>query len=125
MLKCFNGFNFQHILYKFKAETLPCFFRFPYPKWNSVFDQLQQVVDSDPPRLEAQVEGRDSAFTLDFVNFVNICLIKDEQQRPKYKSLLTEPFIKTSETETVNVAGYVEQVLDRYDKNDDVEMADL
>ena len=89
-----------------------------------MFDQLQQVVDSDPPRLEAQVDGRDSPFTLDFVNFVNKCLIKDEQQRPKYKSLLTEPFIKTSETETVNVAGYVEQVLDRYDKNDDVEMAD-
>ena len=78
-----------------------------------MFDQLQQVVDSDPPRLEAQVEGRDSAFTLDFVNFVNICLIKDEQQRPKYKSLLTTPFIKTSETETVDVATYVESVLDR------------
>ena len=100
--------------------------KFPYPKWNSVFDQLQQVVDSDPPRLEAQVEGRDSAFTLDFVNFVNICLIKDEQQRPKYKSLLTQPFIKTSEGDsTVDVAAYVEQVLDRFDKQDDVEMAEL
>jgi len=99
--------------------------RFPYPKWNSVFDQLQRVVDSDPPRLEAHVEGRDSAFTLDFVNFVNICLIKDEQQRPKYKSLLTQPFIKTSEAEAVDVAAYVEQVLDRLDKHDDVEMAEL
>ena len=52
-------------------------------------------------------------FSLDFVNFVNMCLIKDEQQRPKYKSLLTTPFIKTSETETVDVATYVESVLDR------------
>ena len=42
-----------------------------------------------------------------------MCLIKDEQQRPKYKSLLTTPFIKTSETETVDVATYVESVLDR------------
>jgi len=97
--------------------------RFPYPKWNSVFDQLQQVVDSDPPRLEAAVEGRtDGPFTLDFVNFVNICLIKDEQQRPKYRSLLTQPFIKTSESASVDVAQYVEQVLDRFDKFDDVEM---
>jgi len=98
--------------------------RFPYPKWNSVFDQLQQVVDSDPPRLSVTVSGREEPFSLDFVNFVNMCLIKDEQQRPKYKSLLTTPFIKTSETETVDVATYVESVLDRYDKSDDVEMAD-
>ena len=42
-----------------------------------------------------------------------MCLIKDEQQRPKYKSLLTTPFIKTSETETVDVTTYVESVLDR------------
>merc|ERR1719419_730188 len=54
--------------------------RFPYPKWNSVFDQLQQVVDSDPPRLSVTVSGREEPFSLDFVNFVNMCLIKDEQQ---------------------------------------------
>merc|ERR1712071_441743 len=25
--------------------------KFPYPHWNSVFDQLTQVVHGDPPRL--------------------------------------------------------------------------
>ena len=26
--------------------------KFPYPKWNSVFEQLTQVVHGDPPRLD-------------------------------------------------------------------------
>ena len=43
---------------------------FPYPKWNSVFEQLYQVVQGDPPRLDITENGND-AFTADFVNFVN------------------------------------------------------
>lgn len=42
---------------------------FPYPKWNSVFEQLYQVVQGDPPRLSPNVNG--NHFTMDFVNFVN------------------------------------------------------
>lgn len=40
--------------------------KFPYPKWNSVFDQLQQVVQGPPPQLKS--EGR---FSEDFVHFLN------------------------------------------------------
>jgi mitogen-activated protein kinase kinase 4 len=40
--------------------------RFPYPKWNSVFDQLTQVVQGPPPQLKS--EGR---FSEEFVNFLN------------------------------------------------------
>ncbi|VDP16730.1 unnamed protein product [Soboliphyme baturini] len=59
--------------------------QFPYPPWNSVFDQLQQVVHGDPPLLSP----KDYAFfSLDFIYFVNSCLIKDENQRPKYKQLM-------------------------------------
>lgn len=86
--------------------------RFPYPKWNSVFEQLQQVVHGDPPRLDPR-EKEMNRFTIDFVNFVNTCLIKDEQQRPKYTQLQKQPFIKKSESEQVDVAAYVCGVLDK------------
>jgi len=42
---------------------------FPYPKWNSVFEQLFQVVQGDPPRLSPNENG--NHFTTEFVNFVN------------------------------------------------------
>lgn len=42
---------------------------FPYPKWNTVFEQLNQVVKGDPPRLSPNEDG--ITFTMDFVRFVN------------------------------------------------------
>lgn len=43
--------------------------RFPYPKWNSVFDQLTQVVRGDPPQLSNSEERR---FSPKFIAFVNV-----------------------------------------------------
>lgn len=43
--------------------------RFPYPKWNSVFDQLTQVVKGDPPQLSNSEERE---FSPSFINFVNL-----------------------------------------------------
>ncbi|KAK3930449.1 Dual specificity mitogen-activated protein kinase kinase 4 [Frankliniella fusca] len=83
---------------------------FPYPKWNSVFEQLYQVVQGDAPQLAPVHNG--NHFTAEFVNFVNTCLIKEETQRPKYNRLLEHDFIKRSETERVDVAAYVCSVLD-------------
>ncbi|KAF3845941.1 hypothetical protein F7725_003019 [Dissostichus mawsoni] len=40
--------------------------RFPYPKWNSVFDQLTQVVRGDPPQLCNSEERR---FSPKFISF--------------------------------------------------------
>lgn len=40
---------------------------FPYPRWGSVFEQLQQVVQGDPPRLT----NKNNIFSNNFVNFVN------------------------------------------------------
>lgn len=82
--------------------------RFPYPKWNSVFDQLTQVVQGPPPQLKS--EGR---FSEEFVNFLNACLTKDEKQRPKYIKLVEHPFIKRHEELEVDVAGYVSNILDK------------
>jgi len=83
--------------------------QFPYPPWNSVFDQLQQVVHGDPPLL---TPNRHPYFSLEFINFVNHCLIKDEGQRPKYKQLLESKFVKKYEDAIVDVHGYVTRVLE-------------
>ncbi|XP_066598771.1 dual specificity mitogen-activated protein kinase kinase 4 isoform X2 [Prorops nasuta] len=88
---------------------------FPYPKWNSVFEQLYQVVQGDPPRLSPNRNG--NHFTLEFVNFVNTCLIKEETQRPKYNKLLEHPFIRRSEEATIDVAAYISGILDNMANN--------
>ncbi|KAM4691681.1 LOW QUALITY PROTEIN: dual specificity mitogen-activated protein kinase kinase 4 [Rhinophrynus dorsalis] len=84
--------------------------RFPYPKWNSVFDQLTQVVKGEPPQLSNSEERE---FSPSFINFVNLCLTKDESKRPKYKELLKHSFIMMYEERTVDVAGYVSKILDQ------------
>ncbi|XP_066291239.1 dual specificity mitogen-activated protein kinase kinase 4-like isoform X2 [Branchiostoma lanceolatum] len=83
--------------------------KFPYPKWNSVFDQLSQVVKGDPPQLNP----KEHTFSPDFINFVNICLTKDASQRPKYKELLKHMFIQRYETQDVDVASFVLEHLDQ------------
>ncbi|XP_063971956.1 dual specificity mitogen-activated protein kinase kinase 4 [Diachasmimorpha longicaudata] len=88
---------------------------FPYPKWNSVFEQLYQVVQGDPPRLSPN--GNGNHFTAEFVNFVNTCLIKEENQRPKYNKLLEHPFIRRSEESQVDVAAYIGGILDNMANN--------
>ena len=89
--------------------------KFPYPKWNSVFEQLTQVVHGDPPQLTN--DNNKNIFTIDFINFVNLCLMKDETVRPKYTKLLEHPFIVRSVEENVGVAGYVTFILDRMQGN--------
>ncbi|XP_008181332.1 dual specificity mitogen-activated protein kinase kinase 4 isoform X2 [Acyrthosiphon pisum] len=80
--------------------------RFPYPRWSSVFEQLCQVVQGDPPRLQAS-----NNFSPNFVNFVNTCLIKEENQRPKYNKLLEHIFIKRSDADSVDVASYISEIM--------------
>ncbi|KAI2658808.1 Dual specificity mitogen-activated protein kinase kinase 4 [Labeo rohita] len=101
--------------------------RFPYPKWNSVFDQLTQVVKGDPPQLSNSEERQ---FSPKFIQFVNLCLTKDESKRPKYRELLNcnsdlfpkhvfvllyflqkHPFILMYEERVVDVASYVCRIL--------------
>lgn len=84
---------------------------FPYPKWNSVFEQLHQVVEGDPPKL-SQNDEYGSRFSAEFVNFVNTCLIKEETQRPKYNKLLEHPFIKESDEAKLDISLYIRKILD-------------
>ncbi|XP_018022761.1 dual specificity mitogen-activated protein kinase kinase 4 isoform X2 [Hyalella azteca] len=84
---------------------------FPYPKWNSVFEQLTQVVQGDPPRLTNSENG--NTFTHEFVDFVNTCLIKEEGARPKYRMLLEHEFVVRWRNEASDVSEYVSDVLDK------------
>lgn len=78
--------------------------------------QLTQVVHGDPPQLTHN--NNSNSFTIEFINFVNLCLMKDESVRPKYTKLMEHPFIVSSEAETVDVAGYVTAILDRMQGNE-------
>ncbi|XP_033631134.1 dual specificity mitogen-activated protein kinase kinase 2-like [Asterias rubens] len=84
--------------------------KFPYPKWNSVFDQLAQVVKGPPPRL---FSSADLPFSKNFTDFVSQCVTKNEKERPKYKQLLEHPFIRKYEREHVDVAGYVSNIVEQ------------
>ncbi|CAG0896447.1 unnamed protein product [Cyprideis torosa] len=96
--------------------------KFPYPKWNSVFEQLHQVVNRDPPQLTN--EGRDGfePFSEDYLEFVNTCLIKDTKKRPKYSQLLSHRFIRkhsafTREANQREVAEWIAPILSQYREN--------
>ena len=52
--------------------------QFPYPRWNSVFEQLTQVVSGDPPRLASCDNG--NTFTAEFVDFVNTWSVTGETE---------------------------------------------
>nr|CAI5818145.1 unnamed protein product [Callosobruchus analis] len=88
---------------------------FPYKRWSSVFDQLDEVVNGEPPRLTTNHNA--NSFTAEFVHFVNTCLIKQETQRPKYKQLLQDPFILRAQKEEVDVASYVTEIMDEMANN--------
>uniref|UniRef100_A0A7E4V5V1 mitogen-activated protein kinase kinase n=1 Tax=Panagrellus redivivus TaxID=6233 RepID=A0A7E4V5V1_PANRE len=64
-----------------------CLGRFPYPPWASVFEQMQSVVNGDPPILHI-----DDGYSYELANFVNLCLVKEEAGRPTFEHLTTEPF---------------------------------
>ncbi|CAI6352065.1 unnamed protein product [Macrosiphum euphorbiae] len=79
----------------------------PYSTCSTVFQQACQILKENPPRLRAS-----DNFSPNFVNFVNTCLIKDVNQRPKNNELLEHLFIKGSDAESVDVASYVGEIMD-------------
>jgi mitogen-activated protein kinase kinase 4 len=113
-------------------------FLFSFSRWASVFEQLYQVVQGPAPQLTRQYNGIE--FTEDFCNFVNtwwvdidfidiythsrfydFSLIKEEMNRPKYKTLLQHPFIQLHERLQPyvhpEVASYIKNVLDSMANN--------
>uniref|UniRef100_A0A8D8WY37 mitogen-activated protein kinase kinase n=2 Tax=Cacopsylla melanoneura TaxID=428564 RepID=A0A8D8WY37_9HEMI len=83
--------------------------KFPYPRWNSVFEQLCQVVQGPPPQLS---NSSNAVFSPEFIGFVNTCLIKEEKDRPKYGALLQHEFIVNSDEEDVDIGKYMSEMID-------------
>uniref|UniRef100_F6XXW0 mitogen-activated protein kinase kinase n=1 Tax=Ciona intestinalis TaxID=7719 RepID=F6XXW0_CIOIN len=86
--------------------------KFPYPKWNNVFDQLTQVVKGDPPKLRNDL-ANGLTFSPGFTDFINMLTIADSEQRPKYGRLLATPYMQQIERQHVYVANYFCDVLNR------------
>lgn len=62
---------------------------------------LDYIVNEPPPKLPNGV------FTQDFQEFVNKCLIKNPAERADLKMLMSHTFIKRSEVEEVDFAGWL------------------
>jgi mitogen-activated protein kinase kinase 7 len=56
---------------------------FPYAGCHTDFELLSKIVQDVSPRLP-----RGRGFSMDFCSFVDDCLIKSSQDRPKYNVLL-------------------------------------
>ncbi|CAF0988106.1 unnamed protein product [Rotaria sordida] len=88
---------------------------FPFREWTSVFDQLQQIVEGPPLRLTVDRLSNNCK------DFVNTCLNKDENQRPKYKKLLEHEFVRkaTTSQQAENAADYFSEIIDGLSENTD------
>ncbi|NXK69558.1 MP2K2 kinase, partial [Sylvietta virens] len=67
----------------------------------AIFELLDYIVNEPPPKLPSGV------FTPDFQEFVNKCLIKNPAERADLKMLMSHTFIKRSEVEEVDFAGWL------------------
>ncbi|CAF4138171.1 unnamed protein product, partial [Adineta steineri] len=88
---------------------------FPFRQWKSVFDQLQQIVEGPPLKLTID------RLSDDCKDFVNTCLNKDENQRPKYKQLLEHSFVQKANNlqQKENAIAYLSDIIDDLEKNTD------
>nr|XP_044990632.1 dual specificity mitogen-activated protein kinase kinase 2 isoform X1 [Jaculus jaculus] len=67
----------------------------------AIFELLDYIVNEPPPKLPSGV------FSADFQEFVNKCLIKNPAERADLKMLMSHAFIKRSEVEEVDFAGWL------------------
>ncbi|OQR68346.1 dual specificity mitogen-activated protein kinase kinase 6-like, partial [Tropilaelaps mercedesae] len=77
--------------------------RFPYTATKNVFEQLKEVVQSDPPSLP---KGQ---FSPQYEDFIGLCLQKDRDLRPRYPALLDTDFIKANKDN--DISEFAEKVI--------------
>ncbi|ORZ40654.1 MAP kinase [Catenaria anguillulae PL171] len=80
--------------------------QYPYPpnRFDSIFAQLNAIVNETPPGLPAD------RFSQDAISFVEICLQKNAAARPTYPQLLEHPFLTKYEAkmDQVDLAAWVQ-----------------
>ncbi|KAL8197417.1 UNVERIFIED_CONTAM: Dual specificity mitogen-activated protein kinase kinase 1 [Gekko kuhli] len=67
----------------------------------AIFELLDYIVNEPPPKLPGGV------FSPEFQDFVNKCLIKNPAERADLKQLMVHSFIKRSDAEEVDFAGWL------------------
>lgn len=70
--------------------------RYPYARARDFFEQIKLTCTNEPPKLPI---GR---FSLNFNDFLNQCLRKDYQSRPKYNALEIHPFIQLNKDQEIS-----------------------
>jgi hypothetical protein len=75
-----------------------------------IFRQLQRLVDDDAPVM-TDLAGQ---FTPSMINFINSCLIKNKELRPKFDALMVDQFYKRYDSRDEKEAlQYVGEVVAR------------
>ncbi|XP_011677450.1 dual specificity mitogen-activated protein kinase kinase 1 isoform X2 [Strongylocentrotus purpuratus] len=71
------------------------------PRPMAIFELLNYIVEEHPPRLPSR------AFSEEFVDFVDVCLIKNPNERADLKKLKVHTFAIMSEEARVDFAGWI------------------
>ncbi|XP_071493793.1 dual specificity mitogen-activated protein kinase kinase 7-like [Diadema setosum] len=79
---------------------------FPYKNCTNDFEVLARVLSEDPPRLPLK-----RGFSVDFHSFIQCCLTKDYNKRPKYIQLKEHSFFKRYLIAKVDVASWFASVM--------------
>jgi len=81
---------------------------YPYSNCRNDFDVMARIVTEPAPSLPT-----DREFSDDFRSFVNMCLIKNHKERPKYVQLMKEPFFVRVSPDSDGVAAWYRNVTEK------------
>ncbi|KAK9758746.1 Protein kinase domain [Popillia japonica] len=76
------------------------------PRPMAIFELLDYIVNEPPPKLPAGI------FSDEFKDFVDRCLKKKPEDRADLKTLMNHEWIRKSESENVDIAGWVCKTMD-------------
>ncbi|KAG8236288.1 hypothetical protein J437_LFUL016068 [Ladona fulva] len=76
------------------------------PRPMAIFELLDYIVNEPPPKLPPGV------FSSSFKEFVDRCLKKNPSERADLKTLMNDEWVKKSEMEMVDIAGWVCKTMD-------------
>lgn len=79
---------------------------YPYKHCNNEFEVMITILQQEAPKLGDKIQFSDH-----FRTFVEKCLLKDFNKRPKYNVLLQYPFVLESKESNVDVKAWFEKVM--------------